>query len=92
MAWALHTESFLNCFTRFTSRRGVPSEVTSDNGTNFVGAVKEIRDLVNQLNSDRIQQKTTHMFNKVTWHFNPPAAPHFGGVHEAMIKSAKHAI
>ena len=91
MAWALDTESFLNCFTRFTSRRGVPSEVTSDNGTNFVGAVKEIRDLVNQLDSDRIQQKTTHMFNKVTWNFNPPAAPHFGGVHKAMIKSAKHA-
>ena len=92
MAWALDTESFLNCFTRFTSRRGIPSEFTSDNGTNFVGAVKEIRDLVNQLDSDRIQQKTTHMFNKVTWHFNPPAAPHFGGVHEAMIKSAKHSI
>ena len=54
MAWALDTESFLNCFTRFTSRRGVPSEVTSDNGTNFVGVVKEIRDLVNQLDSDRI--------------------------------------
>ena len=92
MAWALDTESFLNCFTRFTSRRGVPSEVTSDNGSNFVGAVNELRDLVNQLDSQRIQQKATHMFNKVTWHFNPPAAPHFGGVHEAMIKSAKHAI
>ena len=34
MAWALDTESFLNCFTLFTSRRGVPSEVTIDTGTN----------------------------------------------------------
>ena len=26
------------------------------------------------------------------WSFNPPGAPHFGGVHEAMVKSAKKAI
>lgn len=92
MAWGLDTESFLNAFTRFTSRRGVPSEVTSDNGTNFVGAVNELRDLVGKLDQDQIQRKTNHMFNKVTWHFNPPAAPHFGGIHEIMIKSAKNAI
>ena len=26
------------------------------------------------------------------WSFNPPGAPHFGGIHEAMIKSAKKGI
>ena len=26
------------------------------------------------------------------WRFNPPLAPHFSGVHEVMIKSAKKAI
>jgi hypothetical protein len=92
MALALDTESFLNAFTRFTSRRGVSSEVTSDNGTNFVGAANELRNWVEKLDPDHIQQKTNHLFNKVKWHFNPPAAPHFGGVHEAMIKSEKRAI
>jgi hypothetical protein len=67
MAWALDTESFLNAFTRFTSRLGAPSEVTSDNGTNFVGAVNELRDLVGKLDPDHIQQKTNHLFNKVKW-------------------------
>ena len=25
----------------------------------------------------------------VTWRFNLPAAPHFGGAHEVMVKAAK---
>ena len=92
MAWSLDTESFLNAFTRFTSRRGVPTEVVSDNDTNFVGAVNELRDLVGKLDQDQIKCRTAHLFIKVRWQFNPPAGPHFGGVHEAMIKCAKHAI
>ena len=75
---------------RGTVSSGVPSLTSERN--QFRGAVNELRDLVGKLNPDRIQQKTNHLFNKVKWHFNPPAAPHFGGVHEAMIKSAKRAI
>ncbi len=92
MAWGLDTESFLNAFTRFASRRGVPKEMISDSGSNFVGAVNELRELVDQLDKNQIQRRTVNLFNKVTWHFNPPAAPHFSGIHEAMIKSAKKAI
>ena len=33
MAWVLDTDTFLNAFARFTSRRGVPKEVISDRGT-----------------------------------------------------------
>ena len=33
MAWGLDTDTFLNAFARFTSRRGVPKEVISDRGT-----------------------------------------------------------
>ena len=90
VAFGLDTDSFLNAFTRFTSRRGVPKEMVSDCGTNFVGAVNELKELISELDQDKIQQSTAN--RGVTWRFNPPGAPHFGGIHEAMIKSAKKAI
>ena len=43
----------------FTSRRGVPKEVVSDNGTNFVGAVNEMKELAGQLDEEKIKQKTS---------------------------------
>ena len=64
--------------------------MVSDCGTNFVGAVNELKELVSELDQDKIQQSTAHQ--GVKWNFNPPGAPHFGGIHEPMIKSAKKAI
>ena len=73
-----------------TSRRGYPQEVVSDRGTNFVGADRELRELVSGMDTNKIQDQTAS--KGVKWCFNPPLAPHFGGVHEAMIKAAKKAI
>ena len=89
VAFGFDTDSFLNAFTRLTSRRGVPTEMVSDCGSNFVVAVNELKELVGQLDQDKIQQTTA--YRGVKWNFNPPGAPHFGGIHEAMIKSAKKA-
>ena len=72
------------------SRRGLPAKILSDNGTNFVGAVKELKGLIADLDKDAIQRS---MANKgIQWQFNPPGAPHFGGVYEIMVKAAKRAI
>jgi hypothetical protein len=90
MACSLHTNAFLNAFARFTSRGGVPKEVVSDNGTNFVGAINELKELAGQLDEDKIKRKTSD--KKVRWLFNPPAAPHFRRAHEIMVKAAKKAI
>ena len=62
----------------------------SDNGGNFVKADKELKDLVNQLDQEKIKQATAN--KGVQWSLNPPAALHFGGVHEIMVKAAKKAI
>ncbi|XP_067051179.1 uncharacterized protein [Acropora muricata] len=90
MAWGLDTDTFLNVFTRFTSRRGVPKEVISDGGTNFVGAVGELKKLVSQLDRQQLLNKTAEL--GVTWRFNPPGAPHFGRAHEVPVKASKKAI
>ena len=90
MAFGLDTYSFLNAFYRMASRRGLPEEMYSDNGTNFKGADAELKSLVTKLDDVRIIQSVAN--KGVTWYFNPPLAPHFGGVHETMIKSAKKAI
>ena len=54
-AWAVDTDSFLNAAARFTSRRGVPKEMISDNGKDFVGAVNKLLELVSHLDEDTTQ-------------------------------------
>ena len=90
MAYALDTDSFLNAFYRMVNRRGLPREMLSDNGGNFVGGNKELSDLVKQLDQDKIAKSTANQ--GIKWKFNPPHAPHFGGAHEIMIKGAKRAV
>nr|CAH7754435.1 unnamed protein product [Callosobruchus chinensis] len=48
----LTKDAFIGAFRRFTARRGKPSEVWSDNGTNFKGAHSELLELASFLDSD----------------------------------------
>ncbi|XP_067023833.1 uncharacterized protein [Acropora muricata] len=45
-ACSLRTTDFLNAFSRMVATRARPQEVTSDNWTNFIGAERELRELV----------------------------------------------
>lgn len=86
----LTTESFLACLKRFTSRRGLPSQIFSDNGSTFIGASNELRDLGKflQTNQGYIIDSTSQ--DNIHWVFIPPYTPNFGGLWEAAVKSAKH--
>jgi len=61
----------------------------SDNGSNFVGAGRELKELVAQLDQDKIVQSAAN--KGVKWSFNPPLLPHFGRVHKTLIRAAKGA-
>ena len=42
---SLNTQSCLQALQRFIGRRGLPRDVYSDNGSNFVGAARELKKL-----------------------------------------------
>ncbi|XP_076287382.1 uncharacterized protein LOC143212430 [Lasioglossum baleicum] len=88
----LTTEGFLGAFRRFIGRRAIPAHVYSDNGTNFVGANNQLRELYALFESTEFKETVNEfaVSKSITWHFNPPLTPHFGGIWEAAVKSFKH--
>lgn len=90
----LSTETFLMSFTRFAARRGPIREIHSDCGTNFVGASRLLNPLQQLTNSQAFQERVhNHLSTKqISWYFNPPSSPHFGGLWEAGVKSTKSLI
>ena len=80
VAHSLDFDSFINALQRFTCRRGQVLEIRSDNGTNFVGGERELREAAQLWNSSKIQE---HLRQKeIIWLFNPPTASHVGGAWE----------
>ncbi|XP_065073041.1 uncharacterized protein LOC135697355 [Ochlerotatus camptorhynchus] len=86
VAYCLTTESCKIAIRRFVKRRGSPIEIFSDNGTNFVGAN---RDLMKEIN---VACADTFTGARTRWTFNPPSAPHMGGAWERMVRSVKEAL
>lgn len=87
----LTSEAFLAAFKRFISRRGRPICMYSDNGTTFVGANKQLKELRELICDAQAQPALKELLrdNEISWSFIPPHAPHFGGLWEAAVKSAK---
>ncbi|XP_045541516.1 uncharacterized protein LOC123723018 [Papilio machaon] len=87
----LTSEGFLSAFKRFVARRGHCSHLYSDNGTNFVGASKELKAMFHNECASLPREIAALLANNGTeWHFIPPHSPNFGGLWEAGIKSTKH--
>ena len=90
IADSLDTSSCINAIRRFISRRGQVSIMRSDNGTNFVGAEKELRVAIESLN--RVKIEKTLQKKGIKWMFNSPAASHQGGVWERQIRTARRIL
>ncbi|XP_063994304.1 uncharacterized protein LOC135171606 [Diachasmimorpha longicaudata] len=86
------TAGFLGALRRFVGRRGKPISIHSDNGTNFVGANNELKEIIDHLQSAENNRKIHNsLINQgIDWKFTPPLSPHFGGIWEAAVKCFKH--
>ncbi|GFW24647.1 integrase catalytic domain-containing protein [Trichonephila clavipes] len=83
---SISTECFIQAFRRFIARRGQPSIVYSDNGTNFVGASAGLK----KVDWEKVVSQET--LNPITWKFIPPTAAWWGGWWERLIRSIKNLI
>jgi len=59
---------------------------------NFVGANNQLKELYTLFNSDKHKDLVERFSSehRMTWHFIPPIAPHFGGLWESTVKMFKH--
>ncbi|XP_075150685.1 uncharacterized protein LOC142224785 [Haematobia irritans] len=87
----LTTDAFIGALKRFIGRRGHCQNLYCDNATNFVGAKNQLAELPTSLFSTTAQEKIQRecATRSITFHFIPPRSPHFGGLWEAAVKSAK---
>lgn len=96
----LSAEAFLRGFLRYTSIRGIPRTILSDNGTNFVltekclsGRKLSAEEIASHewqriIKSPPVQSQTSAM--GIQWTFITERAPWRGGLYEALIKSIKY--
>ncbi|KAL0171870.1 hypothetical protein M9458_032181, partial [Cirrhinus mrigala] len=69
--------------------RGQPYEILCDQGSNFRGAVRELKETFQNLTKELQVKLETQ---QIKFKFNPPQAPHFGGSWEREIRSIKTAL
>ena len=84
------TDKCLTAIRRFIARRGQQRLFLSDNGSNFLGARKQIRRRPLMLDHDYIKDQLLNQ--SVEWKLNPPSAPHFDGVWERLVQCVKRAL
>ena len=84
---SMDTDDFIMCLRRFINRRGEVKEIRCDNGSNFVGAQRELKESLEKWNQGRITSELIQYGCK--WIFQPPTASSMSGVWERLIRSTK---
>ncbi|KAK0148669.1 hypothetical protein N1851_010999 [Merluccius polli] len=85
----MDADAYLMALRRFIARRGHPAKLWLDRGTNFKGGERELREAFASM-APVLQNQLARQ--QIKFCFNPPPAPHFGGVWEREICSVKTAL
>ena len=89
-ASSLETDSFIHALRRFLCRRGPVRQLRSDQGTNFIGARRELKEALEEMNHDRIRSELLKQeCDWINFKMNTPGASHMGGVWERQIRSVR---
>ncbi|PIK55926.1 hypothetical protein BSL78_07154 [Apostichopus japonicus] len=81
------TMEFIQVLRRFLAYRGCPKVITSDNGKQFVGAQKELQEMIKEYDETQLQEFCAD--KGVEWKFATSLAPHQNGCVEPLVKSCK---
>ena len=92
LASDLSTDAFIMTLRRFHSRQGHVKIIRSDNGTNFVGAVTELKEVIKKIDHSKVVNYCSERQIDFQWIFNPPLSPYFGGAWESLIKTLKRSF
>ena len=89
----MDTESFILALRRFIDRRGNIRTTRCDNGSNFVGAKRELAKCWKEVNQKKVGEfMLQNSADWIQWKRNPPLASHMGGVWERQIRSARNIL
>ncbi|XP_059084400.1 uncharacterized protein LOC131881532 [Tigriopus californicus] len=81
------TDSFIQALHRFIARWGQVWLIRSDNGTNFVGAERELKKVLEDLDHKVVSKELG--IKNIKWIFNPPLAFDFGRAWEQEIRRVR---
>ena len=84
------TMEFMKTLRRFFAIRGQPAMMLSDNGSQLVGAERELRQMITGWDEEQLREFNAEKGMK--WQFATPAAPHQNGCAESLVKSTKIAL
>ena len=82
VVFKLDADSAINAITRFNSRRPGMNQLYSDRGTNFIAANSILSKELEKINKEAAPSLAK---KNITWQFNPPHAPHRGGIWERVV-------
>ena len=83
----LSATAFIQVLHRFASRRSFPSNIISDNGSNFTATAEILKKW-----QKNVALQNALAINNCTWKFNPSRAPWMGGFFERLIGLTKRSL
>ena len=90
MLCSLDGQNCVFAFMRFCARRSLPTRVYSDNGTNFVAGISDLRSCWDKFDKQFVVASVLCI--NVEWKFTTPYASHQNGAWERMIRSARRIL